>query len=158
MNTYLNELRDYINRCTYIVDNDMLDYFDEKVKTGSYSSRINAEAESLEFALRQQNVTTLGEIVPGEPYQWRNDGVYKSLKLDFKRKPRIYQNICIKPKQAQESYEMGELTHIVAFSVNIETSLQIGDKLQFKCHKIYTVRDAIVASRSNGGYSLLNAI
>lgn len=135
----------------------MLDYFGEKCKTGSYSSRLNAEAESLEFALRELNKMTLGTKVPGESYQWRHDGIYKSFKVDFKRKPSNRINICIKSIQAQESYEMGELTHIVAFSVNIERALQIGDELKFKCHKIYTVPEAIKNSQNMGNYSLLKA-
>lgn len=153
----MDELRKAINSCTYTVNRRMLDYFAEKYKNGNYSSIVNVEAESLEFILRELNIISIGEIVQNEPYQWRNDGVYKSFKIDFKRKPANRSNVCIKPIQAHESYNMGELTHIVTFSTNIERALLIGDEMNFNCHRIYTVPEAIKASYSMGNYSLLKS-
>ena len=76
----------------------------------------------------------MGEIVNNEGYQWRHDWKYnENTFIDLKRKPLKYTNISLGTmKRMIESYNMKELTHIVAYSQNIEHDYKIGDKLTFE--------------------------
>jgi hypothetical protein len=55
------------------------------------------------------------------------------------------------------SYNMGQLTHIVGFTQNIEHNYKVGDVLRFKCEGIITLKDAIKQSFSTkDNYKLLS--
>lgn len=150
-----DELKDIINSCQYIVDAKLLNYFDSKWATGNYSSRLNVEAEAMEFILKDSGVLSVGDIVEGERYQWRHDAIYKSMIIDFKRRPKWSNKISFKHKQAKKSYELGELTHIVSYTSNIEQKLNIGDNLTFSYDRSFTIPDALKMAVNQGSYSFL---
>ena len=58
-----------------------------------------------------------------------------------------------------ESYNMGQLTHIVAFSQSKETNYQLGDWITFKFEGILPVKQAIkMSTRKTDKYSVLHKI
>jgi hypothetical protein len=137
MNDYYEIMEDVestINNHTYVVDQWLLDTLDEEFEKSAYKNRKNVDALALEKTAIRAGKMKVGEIVNNEGYQWRHDWKYnENTFIDLKRKPLKYTNISLGTmKRMIESYNMNELTHIVAYSQNIEHDYKIGDKLTFE--------------------------
>jgi len=144
-------ITDTINTHAYTVDQWLLDELEKHWSYGSYSKRENVDALALELTLKHQGKITTLPKVESEKYQWRHDWAYTpEILIDLKRKPNKYRNISLPPPgkygngcKMIESYNMGQLTHIVGFSQNIETDYKIGDVLKFKFLGILPLKEAI---------------
>jgi len=151
-------VKNTINDHTYIVDQWLLDALDDEYKKGTYSSRKNVDALALEITLRYKGKLETLEKLPNEKYQWRHDwAVADDFLIDLKRRPQWSNNYCISSSgKLQESYKMGQLTHVVGFTQNIENDYKLGDKLTFKCEGILPVDDVIRIAEDKGSFCLLN--
>lgn len=150
--TPISELIDRINNHTYIVDQWLLDALEEEYQKGSYSNRNNVEALALEFTLYKAGGFK-------RPKTWRHDlQLSDSVFVDLKRRPKWSDNISLSTKgRLEESYEMGQLTHIVGYTQNIESDYKIGDILKFNVDGFLPVMEALNESQTKmRSYKLLN--
>lgn len=160
----IEEIAKIINNHTYVVDEWLLNRLDEEAKKPAYKVRKNVDALALELTAQRVGKMEVGEIVTNpetgekEKYQWRHDWKYdKNIFIDLKRKPMARSNICLTGViKMIESYNMKQLTHIVAFSQNIENNYKIGQKLYFKFEGMLPLKQAIKESTPMDGYKLLN--
>jgi hypothetical protein len=160
----IEEIAEIINNHTYVVDEWLLNRLDEEFAKGSYSNRENINALALELTAKREGKIKTGDIATNpktgkkETYQWRHDWKYdENIFIDLKRKPMARSNICLTGVSKMiESYNMKELTHIVAFSQNIENNYKIGQKLYFKFEGILPLKQAINESTSMDTFKLLN--
>ena len=155
----INEIANIINNHSYIVDEWLIDRLDQEFNKGSYSNRLNIDALALEITAKRVGLMQTLDEVDGEAYQWRHDWAFsKDVLIDLKRKPDKYDNICLTGIfKMVDSYHKNQLTHIVAFSQNIETNYKIGQKLTFKFEGMLPLKEAIkTAVKTSGDYSLLN--
>ena len=141
---------DRINNHTYIVDQNLLDVLQQSYdEAPAIQKRENADALALEKTLQMTGKIKVGDKLPNEKYQWRHDWWEEfdgeDYFIDLKRKPQAYKNASISGKEKMtESYNLGQLTHLVAFETNIEriTKETIGRTLRFRFLKIATVKAA----------------
>ena len=154
----IEDIRRIIDTHTYVVDRWLLDKLDEEAKKPAYSSRANVDALAFEFTAERAGKIKKGPIVDGEKYQWRHDWMYdENTFIDLKRKPNNRPNVCLSNIDKMiKSYEMNQLTHIVAFSQNIEHDYKEGQKLYFKFEGVLPLREAIKRSAIRESYRLLN--
>ena len=159
MNNLIKKIADTINNHTYTVDEWLLNALDEEAKKPAYSSRENVDALALEMTAKHVGSMQTLPKLDNEGYQWRHDWAYTDeVLIDLKRKPNKYSNISLTGIfKMVESYNFNQLTHIAAFSQNIESDYKIGDKLTFKFEGMLPLKDAIkTAVRTSGDYRLLN--
>lgn len=150
--TPIHELIDRINNHRYIVDEWLLNALEEEYRKGSYSNRNNVEALALEFTLYKAGGFK-------RPATWRYDlQLSESLFIDLKRRPKWSNNISLSNKgRLEESYNMGQLTHIVSFTQNIETDYKLGDVLTFKADGYLPIMEALRVSQTKmRSYKLLD--
>ena len=141
---------DRINHHRYIVDQKLLDVLQQAFdEAPAIQYRENADALALEKTLQMTGKIKVMDKLPNETYQWRHDwweefnGI--DYLIDLKRKPMAYKNASISGKEKMlQSYNMGQLTHLVAFETNIEriTEETIGKTLLFRFLKMSTVKEA----------------
>lgn len=144
MTEVISTIGSIINNHTYTVDDEMLKYFDDEFAKGTYSSRENIEGLALEWSLRKVGILTTLPKVKGEEYQWRHDWAFShNILIDLKRRPAHSQNTCISHWQkAVSSYNIGQLTHYVIYTTNIERNLKLNDVLTFEFEDMMTVKEA----------------
>ena len=160
----IEEIAEIINTHSYVVDEWLLNRLDEEFAKGSYSNRENVDALALELTAKREGKMKVGEIATNpktgekEDYQWRHDWKYdENILIDLKRKPMVHPNVCLTGVSKMiESYSIKELTHIVAFSQNIENNYKIGQKLYFKFEGMLPLKQAIKESTSMDTFKLLN--
>jgi hypothetical protein len=155
----IEKIADIINNHTYVVDEWLIDRLNQEFNKGNYSNRKNVDALALELTAKRIGTMTTLDKLENESYQWRHDWAYSDdILIDLKRRPSKYSNICLTGVlKMVESYNMNQLTHIVAFSQNIENNYEIGQVLKFKFEGMLPLKDAIkTAIRTNGDYRLLN--
>ena len=154
----IEEIAKIINSHTYVVDQWLLDTLNEEFAKKSYSSRENIDALAFEKTAIRCGKIQVGEIAINpntgeeEDYQWRHDWKYdENTFIDLKRKPMKWPNICLNniPKMIK-SYERNQLTHIVAYTQNIENDYKIGQVLEFEFKGILPVKEAIKLSERKG--------
>jgi len=150
--TTISELIDRINNHRYIVDEWLLNALEQEYRKGSYSNRNNVEALALEFTLYKAGGFS-------RPSTWRHDlQLSESLFIDLKRRPKWSDNISLSNKgRLEESHRMGQLTHIVSYTQNIETNYKLGDVLTFKADGYLPIMEALSVSQTKmRSYKLLN--
>ena len=149
--TTVSELIDRINNHRYIVDEWLLNALEQEYRKGSYSNKTNVEALALEFTLYKSGGFS-------RPSTWRHDlQLSESTFIDLKRRPKWSENISLSNKgRLQESHRMGQLTHIVSYTQNIETDYKLGDVLTFEADGYLPVLDALSVARDMQSYKLLN--
>lgn len=161
----IEEIAEIINNHTYVVDEWLLNRLDEEAKKPAYKNPKNVDALALEFTAQRVGKMEVGEIVTNpetgeeENYQWRHDWAFTNeVLIDLKRKPSKYFNISLTGiSKMVSSYNLNQLTHIVAFSQNIEHDYKIGQELTFKFEGMLPLKEAVKASfKTSKGYSLLN--
>ena len=143
-------IKDKINNHTYVVDQKLIDHLDAEFNKGTYSNRTNVDAIAMEETMKWKGIAKQDKPVPGEAYSWRHDDMIEEFSpniyyIDYKRKPHHSKNVSLtNQKQMCESYDMDQLTHIVAFKTNIDeiTPDKIGKTLTFKFLGIWTVKEA----------------
>lgn len=171
INVIENEVERIINTHTAVVTQQLLDEIDtefEKInpQTGqrSYSTKEHVMACALEFTLRHQGKMKIPVAVKGEKYAWRHDWPFSEeplVLIDLKRTPDYSANISISSiEQKEQSYNMRQLTHFVAFGTNIEiiTEKNLGDMLTFEFHMMLGVKASLKHSFKpyrNKDYQLL---
>lgn len=167
MNKIEQHIAGIINRHTVHVDSRIIKMLDREFAKKTYSNRENVDALLLELTLKSGGKIKTLDKVPGEGYQWRHDWaedwtshspntpVYL---IDLKRRPAKYQNVVLSGTDKMiKSYNMGQLTHIVAFSQNKETNYQLGDLITFKFEGILPIKEAIKMSvKKTDNYRLLH--
>ena len=171
MNNTMNKIEQHIagiiNRHTVHVDSRIIKMLDREFDKKTYSNRENVDALLLELTLKSGSKIKTLDKVPGEDYQWRHDWAedWTSFSpetpiylIDLKRRPAKYPNIVLSGTDKMiKSYNMGQLTHIVAFSQSKETNYQLGDLITFKFEGILPVKEAIkMATQKTSEYSLLH--
>ena len=159
MNDLIKKIADTINNHTYVVDEWLLNALDEEAKKPAYSSRKNVDALALEMTAKHVGSMQTLDKLDNEGYQWRHDWAFTDeVLIDLKRKPNKYSNVSLTGiLKMVESYDCNQLTHIVAFSQNIEEDYKIGQKLTFKFEGMLPLKDAIkTAARTSSDYRLLN--
>lgn len=159
MNDLIEKIADTINNHTYVVDEWLLNALDEEAKKPAYSSRKNVNALALEFTAKHVGSMQTLDKLDNEGYQWRHDWAFTDeVLIDLKRKPNKYSNVSLTGiLKMVESYNCNQLTHIVAFSQNIEEDYEIGQKLTFKFEGMLPLKDAIrTSARTSSDYRLLN--
>lgn len=133
----INEIKYIINTHTYEVDEWLLNKF-EWYRNNTNIKRTDALA--LELTLAHTGKIAQLPKLQNETYQWRHDWAFSNdVLIDLKRRPQkdkhgnVCKNISFSPKLMTKSYNMvpRQLTHVVAYSQNIETNYKIGDKLKF---------------------------
>ena len=149
--TTVSELIDRINNHRYIVDEWLLKALEQEYRKGSYSNKTNVEALALEFTLYKAGGFS-------KPTTWRHDlQLSESTFIDLKRRPKWSENISLSNKgRLEESHRMGQLTHIVSYTQNIETDYKVGDVLTFDADGYLPVMDALTVARDMQSYKLLN--
>ena len=149
--TTVSELIDRINNHRYIVDEWLLKALEQEYRKGSYSNKTNVEALALEFTLYKAGGFST-------PSTWRHDlQLSESTFIDLKRRPKWSENISLSNKgRLEESHRMGQLTHIVSYTQNIETDYKVGDVLTFDADGYLPVMDALTVARDMQSYKLLN--
>jgi len=149
--TTVSELIDRINNHRYIVDEWLLKALEQECRKGSYSNKTNVEALALEFTLYKAGGFS-------KPTTWRHDlQLSESTFIDLKRRPKWSENISLSNKgRLEESHRMGQLTHIVSYTQNIETDYKVGDVLTFDADGYLPVMDALNVARDMQSYKLLN--
>ena len=158
MEWHKNALREIIDNHTFTVTHEFLHFLKHKFETSdNYTSLEGVHAEALEHSLALKGLLVRGPKVDGESYQWRHDWLFHSLRIDLKRKPRIYKNVSLNGLHGkmQKSFDMGELTHFVGYSTNVEGLLKYGDELTFKFHRLISFEDAKKEAISVGNYHIL---
>ncbi len=143
-------IKDKINNHTYVVDQKLIDHLSAEYKKGTYSKRENVDAIAMEETMKWKGIAKQDKPVPGEAYAWRHDDMIEVFSpniyyIDYKRKGHQYKNISLTKKhQMIESYNINQLTHIVAYKTNIDiiTPNEIGKTLTFKYLGIWTVKQA----------------
>lgn len=151
------EIAEIINNFKPVVDQELIDMLDEEAEKGSYSSRENVDALALEKSAIRYGLMQTGPKLPGERYQWRHDWKFGDMCIDLKRKPRKYPNVILShPERMIESHRMNQLTHIVAYSQNIEHNYKVGDVLKFKFLGILSLHAAFSRSTKMGDFRLLH--
>ena len=167
MNKIEQHIAGIINRHTVHVDSRIIKMLDREFDKKTYSNRENVDALLLELTLKSGSKIKTLDKVPGEEYQWRHDWaedwtafspetpIYL---IDLKRRPAKYPNIVLSGTDKMiKSYNMGQLTHIVAFSQSKETNYQLGDWITFKFEGILPVKEAIkMSTQKTSEYSLLH--
>lgn len=153
----IREIAQIIDNFNPIVDQDFIDALDREAEKGSYSSRENVDALALEKLAIRYGLMRTGPKLPNEHYQWRHDWKLGDMYIDLKRKPRKYPNIILShPERMIESHRMNQLTHIVAYSQNIEHNYKVGDVLKFKFLGILSLHSAFAHSTKMGDFRLLH--
>ncbi len=149
--TTVSELIDRINNHRYIVDEWLLNALEQEYQKGSYSNRDNVEALALEFTLYRAGGFS-------RPSTWRYDvRLSESLFIDLKRRPKWSNNISLSGKgHLEESHRLGQLTHIVSYTQNIESNYKVGDLLTFDADGYLPVMDALNVARDMQSYKLLD--
>ena len=80
-----------------------------------------------------------------------------SLFIDLKRRPKWSNNISLSGKgHLEESHRLGQLTHIVSYTQNIESNYKIGDLLTFDADGYLPVMEALNFARDMQSYKLLD--
>lgn len=167
LNDIEKHIANIVNNHTVYVHSGIIRMLDREYAKKTYSNRENVDALLLELTLKAGSKIRTLDKVPGESYQWRHDWaedwtafspntpVYL---IDLKRKPAKYPNIVLSGiDKMVKSYNMGQLTHIVAFSQSKETNYQLHDIITFKFEGILPVEEAIAQStRKTDQYSLLH--
>ena len=144
----MNAIKEIINNHTYVVNRRMLDFFQSEYDKGTYSKWENIHALALEWSLRDVGILKTLDKVEGESYQWRHDWAYSEdplILIDLKRRPFKFKNISISKFQDKiDSYQMGQLTHFVSFTTNLEniSERNIGDVLTFNFDTMIGVKEA----------------
>ena len=158
-------IKDKINNHTYVVDQKLIDHLDAEFDKGTYSNRTNVDAIAMEETMKWKGIAKQDKPMPGEAYAWRHDDMIEKFLphiyyIDYKRKPHYSNSVSLtKKNQMIESYNMNQLTHIVAFKTNIDeiTPDKIGKTLRFKFLGIWTVKEAWNQSSAPAEtYRLLN--
>jgi len=149
--TTVSELIDRINNHRYIVDEWLLNALEQEYRKGSYSNKTNVEALALEFTLYKAGGFS-------KPSTWRHDlQLSESTFVDLKRRPKWSENISLSNKgRLEESNRLGQLTHIVSYTQNIETDYKLGDVLTFEADGYLPVMNALSVARDMQSYKLLN--
>ena len=149
--TTVSELIDRINNHRYIVDEWLLNALEQEYRKGSYSNKTNVEALALEFTLYKAGGFS-------KPSTWRHDlQLSESTFVDLKRRPKWSENISLSNKgRLKESHRIGQLTHIMSYTQNIETDYKLGDVLTFEADGYLPVLDALSVARDMQSYKLLN--
>jgi len=139
-----------INSHTYVVDQWLLDRLDTEFRKGSYSERKNVDALALELTLLKAGKIKVLDKVKGESYQWRHDWAFNlQYLLDLKRRPKGSRNISLSGiNKFTESLMMGQLTHFVSYTQNIEHDYKMGDVLTFEFDGMIGVIDGIKKSNA----------
>lgn len=167
LNKIEQHISNIINNHTVCVNSGTIKMLDREFDKKTYSTRENVDALLLELTLKSGGKIRTLDKVPGEDYQWRHDWaedwtafspdtpIYL---IDLKRRPSKYPNIVLSGTNKMiKSYNMGQLTHIIAFSQSKETNYQLGDWITFKFEGILPVKEAIKkATRKTSEYSLLH--
>lgn len=150
-------IKEIINSHTYTVDHWLLYRLEEEFNKGTYSKRENVDALALELTLKKEGKIDTLDKLPNESYQWRHDWAYTDeILIDLKRRPNWSSNYSLSGiHKMLDSYNKGQLTHIVGFSQNIETNYKIGDVLNFTFEGILPVKEAIQKSKNKGPFNLL---
>ena len=154
----IEDIKHIIDTHTYVVDRWLLNELDEEAKKPAYSNRANVDALAFEKTAERVGKLKKAPKVNGERYQWRHDWMYdENTFIDLKRKPNNRFNVCLSNIDKMiKSYEMNQLTHIVAYSQNIEHDYKEGQKLYFKFEGMLPLREAIKRSTIKESYRLLN--
>lgn len=154
----IEDIKHIIDTHTYVVDRWLLNKLDEEAKKPAYSNRANVDALAFEKTAERVGKLKKAPKVNGERYQWRHDWMYdENTFIDLKRKPNNRFNVCLSNIDKMiKSYEMNQLTHIVAYSQNIEHNYKEGQKLYFKFEGMLPLREAIKRSTIKESYRLLN--
>jgi len=153
----MQELAKIINEIKITVTPDHHDLLKREYQKNTYSSSKNVDALLLELHMKNFMGFTTLDTVSNESYQWRHDIMYKNLLIDLKRRPKWSQNISLsKLFKLKESFNMGQLTHIVCYSQNKEHNYSIGDRITFKFEGWLPVMDAINESIPKSNYNLLS--
>lgn len=150
MTTRIEEIvAEKINNHRYTVDQKLIDRLDEEFQKPAYRYRANVDALAMEITMRWAGKLKTKDKLPDEQYQWRHDDwivhAHRDYLIDYKRKPFDSNNCSISNKeQMVESYNMGELTHLVAFSTNFDriTEEIIGKELRFRFLKMKPIKEA----------------
>jgi hypothetical protein len=146
-----------INSHTAVVDQWLLDRLDAEYKKGSYSKRKNVDALALELTMLKAGKIRVLDKVEGESYQWRHDWALNlEYLIDLKRRPQWSHKVTLSDiGKFINSFEIGQLTHFVAYNQNIEHDYKIGDLLTFKFDGMIDVRNGIKLANRRGEYRLL---
>ena len=149
--TAVSEFINQINNHRYVVDEWLLNALEGEYQKGSYSNRDNVEALALELTLYK-------ECGFSRPSTWRYDvKLSESLFIDLKRRPKWSNNISLSGKgHLEESHRLGQLTHIVSYTQNIESNYKIGDLLTFDADGYLPVMEALNFARDMQSYKLLD--
>jgi len=155
----IEKIAEIINNHTYVVDEWLLNRLDEEAKKPAYKNPKNVDALALEITAKHIGLMKTLDKVENEAYQWRHDWAFTDeVLIDLKRKPSQYSNVSLTGiLKMVDSYNRNQLTHIVAFSQNIEHDYKIGQELTFKFEGMLPLKEAIkTAFKTSKGYSLLN--
>ena len=139
------EIANTINNHSYIIDDWLVSTLDEEFKNSNYSERKNVDALALEKYLLVQGKINVLPKIETEKFQWRHDwALTPDVLIDLKRKPGYSKNISlsgIEKMRASAEMQPPQLTHIVAYTQNIEHNYKIGQVLTFKFEGILPVKE-----------------
>jgi len=156
MNKIEQHIAGIINRHTVHVDSRIIKMIEREWEKGTYSKRENVDALLLELTLKSGSKIKTLDKVGNDGYQWRHDWAedWTSFSpetpiylIDLKRRPHNRVNYVLSGvNKMRQSYNMGQLTHIVGYTQNKENNYQLGDWITFKFEGILPIKEAIKMS------------